>query len=238
VTVIDRRAARVLLVDRAGRALLLHGGDPARQGERWWFTPGGGLQGGETPAEGAARELLEETGLRVDPAELAQPVWQETAEFSWKNQQYRQEQEFFVLRATDTRIDTAGMDADEQQTITEHRWWSAEEIDASDEQIYPATLSDLLRTYASPASASSKPDISPGLDLSFEPTVPSGAGVFSNLGVPSEAGVSAGPGLSDGPGLSAGPGASSGPGVSSGSGVSPGSGDSAVPGAVVLEEGR
>jgi len=55
VTVLDRRAARVLLVDRADRTLLLRGGDPARPGLRWWFTPGGGLMDGESPAEGAAR---------------------------------------------------------------------------------------------------------------------------------------------------------------------------------------
>jgi 8-oxo-dGTP diphosphatase len=35
---------------------------------RWraWVPPGGEVERGETPREGAARELLEETGLRVD----------------------------------------------------------------------------------------------------------------------------------------------------------------------------
>jgi 8-oxo-dGTP pyrophosphatase MutT (NUDIX family) len=145
VTPIDRRAARVLLVDPAGRALLLHGGDPARPGEHWWFTPGGGLDDGETPAQGAARELAEETGLRVDPESLGEPVWHEVTEFSYRSRAYRQDQDFFLLRVTEWQIDTAGMDEDEQQTITEHRWWSAEEIDASSEQIFPRTLADLLR---------------------------------------------------------------------------------------------
>lgn len=145
MTVIDRRAGRVLLVDRAGRALLLYGVDPARPGERWWFTPGGGLDGGETPAEGAARELFEETGLRVDPAELGSPVWHETAEFSYDGLLYRQDQHFFLLRVTDWQVDTAGMDAEEQATITEHRWWSAEEIETSAEQIFPIGLAELLR---------------------------------------------------------------------------------------------
>jgi ADP-ribose pyrophosphatase YjhB (NUDIX family) len=145
VTVIDRQAARVLLVDRAGRTLLLHGGDPARPGVRWWFTPGGGLNGDETPAQGAARELLEETGLRVAAEQLGAPVWHEVAEFSYLERQYRQEQDFFLLRVTEWQIDMAGMDADEQQTITEHRWWSLEEIDASAELIFPAGLTTLLR---------------------------------------------------------------------------------------------
>ncbi|GIM89528.1 NUDIX hydrolase [Paractinoplanes toevensis] len=145
MTVLDRRAARVLLVDAAGRTLLLHGGDPARPGRRWWFTPGGGLDAGESPAEGAARELFEETGLRVDPAELGEPVWREVAEFSYRERQYRQDQDFFLLRVSSWQVDTAGMDDEEQQTITEHRWWSAPEIEASDEQIFPSSLAGLLR---------------------------------------------------------------------------------------------
>ena len=145
---IDRRAGRVLLVDRAGRALLLHGGDPARPGERWWFTPGGGLSGAENPAEGAARELWEETGLRADPAELGEPVWHEVTEFRYDHREYRQEQDFFLLRVDDWKVDTAGMDAEEQRTITEHRWWSAEEIETSTEQIYPVDLPALLRRVA------------------------------------------------------------------------------------------
>jgi len=152
VTVIDRRAARVLLVDPAGRALLLHGGDPARPGERWWFTPGGGLSGDETPAEGAARELAEETGLRVTPAALGQPVWHEVTEFSYRTQQIRQDQDFFLLRVADWQVDTAGMDEDEQQTITDHRWWSAAEIETSAEQIFPLDLAGLLRRLSGEAN--------------------------------------------------------------------------------------
>ena len=148
MTVIDRRAARVLLVDRAGRTLLLCGGDPARPGERWWFTPGGGLSDGETPAQGAARELEEETGLRIDPVELGAPVWHQTAEFSYNRRRYRQEQDFYLLRVPEWQVDTAGMNDDERQTITEHRWWSAAEIDTSDELIFPSELADLLRRFA------------------------------------------------------------------------------------------
>jgi 8-oxo-dGTP pyrophosphatase MutT (NUDIX family) len=144
-TVIGRRAARVLLVDPAGRTLLLHGGDPARPGQRWWFTPGGGLSGDETAAEGAVRELAEETGLLVSPAELGEPVWHQVAEFSYGGREYRQDQDFYLLRVTEVRIDMAGMEDDEQQTITEHRWWSAGEIEASDELIFPEELAGLLR---------------------------------------------------------------------------------------------
>ena len=145
MTVIDRRAARVVLVDRADRTLLLRGGDPARPGLRWWFTPGGGLDAGETPAEGAARELREETGLRVAPAELGEPVWHQVTHFSYDNRSYRQTQDFYLVRVGEWLVDTAGFDAEEQLTIDQHRWWSAEELDATDETVYPEELADLLR---------------------------------------------------------------------------------------------
>ena len=145
MTLIDRPAARVLLVDGAGRTLLFRGGDPARPGERWWFTPGGGLEPGETRAQGAARELFEETGLRVDPTEFGEPVWHQVTEFSYNNVRYRQDQDFFLHRVTEWQVDTAGFDDAEQRTITDHRWWSAPELDAATEQIFPVGLADLLR---------------------------------------------------------------------------------------------
>ncbi|MDI6097626.1 NUDIX domain-containing protein [Actinoplanes sp. NEAU-A12] len=143
--VIDRRAGRVLLVDLAGRVLLLHGGDPARPGLRWWFTPGGGLDTGETTVDAACRELFEETGLRAPAADLGEPVLHEVTDFSYNDRAFRQEQDFYLLRVTDWQVDTAGMDEEERLTITEHRWWSAAEIEASREEIFPAGLAALLR---------------------------------------------------------------------------------------------
>jgi 8-oxo-dGTP diphosphatase len=62
--------AVVLLRDRDGGLLLLR--QPANHG---WSLPGGLLDRLEEPATGALRELAEETGVRVDPADLspAQP---------------------------------------------------------------------------------------------------------------------------------------------------------------------
>ena len=149
MTVIDRRAGRVLLVDPAGRVLLLHGIDPGRPGTHWWFTAGGGLDDGETTPDAAARELFEELGLRVAPADLGEPVWSEVTEFEFDTRHYRQSQDFFLLRVPGWQVDTAGMDAEEQLTIIGHRWWSAAEIEATDELIFPAGLADLLRRVTS-----------------------------------------------------------------------------------------
>ncbi|MFI7216672.1 NUDIX hydrolase [Micromonospora maritima] len=139
-----RRAARVLLVDASDRVLLFQGSDPARPDHRYWFTPGGGLDPGETPAEGAARELAEETGLRLTPAELGTPVWSETVEFPFDGVWYRQEQEFFLARVPGWEVDTAGFDAVERASVHGHRWWTVGELAATADRYYPPDLPDRL----------------------------------------------------------------------------------------------
>ncbi|GIG86547.1 NUDIX hydrolase [Plantactinospora endophytica] len=140
-----RQAARILLVDAEGRVLLFHGWDPARPEHRYWFTPGGGLDDDETAADAAARELAEETGLRLTPAELGEPVRREVAEYSFGGQWYRQEQQFFLARVAAWAVDTTGFDAIEQDTIDTHRWWTIDELARTTERFYPTDLPELLR---------------------------------------------------------------------------------------------
>ena len=53
------------IVDTNGRILLIQRAD-----DQLWAMPGGGFNVGETPAEGVAREALEETGVSVEVMEL------------------------------------------------------------------------------------------------------------------------------------------------------------------------
>ncbi|MFV2100387.1 NUDIX hydrolase [Micromonospora sp. LOL_024] len=140
-----RRAARVLLVDAAGRLLLFRGFDPARPRHgRWWFTPGGGLDPGETYAQGAARELAEETGLRLTPAQIGEPVHADMIEFPFDGVWYRQEQQFFLVRVAAHEVDTAGFSEAERGSVDGYRWWSGQELAGADERCYPPDLAELL----------------------------------------------------------------------------------------------
>ncbi len=143
---IPRTAARVLLIDEADRILLFHGIDPANPADVYWVTPGGGLDPGETPAQGASRELFEETGLRVNPAELGEPVFRNVIEFSFDRRSYRQEQDFFLLRVPSWEVDTSNFDDTERIAVDGHRWWSVAELESTPECIYPEVLPSLLRS--------------------------------------------------------------------------------------------
>jgi len=64
--------AGAVVRDAAGRLLLVRRGREPAIGR--WSLPGGRIEPGETAADAAAREVLEETGLVVEVAELLQTV--------------------------------------------------------------------------------------------------------------------------------------------------------------------
>ncbi|MFJ2191569.1 NUDIX domain-containing protein [Kitasatospora sp. NPDC087861] len=69
-----RYTADVVTTTPDGRVLLIERGWPPYEGA--WALPGGHVDPGETSRDAAARELEEETGVRVDAADLLQlGVW-------------------------------------------------------------------------------------------------------------------------------------------------------------------
>jgi len=171
----------VLLVDSTDRVLLFREFDPARPEHRYWLTPGGGMDEGESPAAGAARELAEETGLRLLPDELGEPVLRQVIEFPFDGRWYRQEQVFFLVRVPTWEVDTTGFTEVERACVDDHRWWTVEELDRTAETVYPDELTTILRRVlgdARPVVAGpdgpARPDGSAALDGPVAPDGPVG----------------------------------------------------------------
>jgi 8-oxo-dGTP pyrophosphatase MutT (NUDIX family) len=163
--VLNRRtSARVVLLDDTGAVLLLCGSDPANlafpggAAPRWWFTVGGEVRPGERLAEAAARELAEETGLQVTPADMVGPIWRRDEVFEFNGSLIDSEEFYLVHRTQRFEPAVAGRTELERRYIHEARWCDATDIAelvAAGEQVYPLQLGELLPAANRLADASS-----------------------------------------------------------------------------------
>ena len=134
----ERPTSRIVLLNKRDEVLLIcyrDSSSTALSGSRFWVTPGGGLEDGETYGQAAVRELLEETGIVV--SEVGHPIWTRNKVVDGV---LFPERHFLVRCANVDVVTENNPDMNEHNLTLEVRWWSLEELLISTETIYPEDL--------------------------------------------------------------------------------------------------
>ena len=138
-----RLGARVLLLDSAGRVLLVPDQDPAEPDRQWWELPGGDRQLGESPQRACRRELAELAGVDLD--EVGPCVWIREAHLRYAGADHWRMDSVHVAFLPERYERAHWSPPNLPGRALAARWWSALEIQqATHETFQPERLADLL----------------------------------------------------------------------------------------------
>jgi 8-oxo-dGTP diphosphatase len=136
----ERRLAAAVVMDDQGRVLLVRRSERERFLPRVWGVPCGKLEPGESPVDGALRELKEETGLL---GEIVRRIGESSFVSEYRGQEVKNWQDNFLVRPL-TRLVTL------PEPDQAHAWLAPDELSGVDIDDYNL---DVVRQAVAPTDS-------------------------------------------------------------------------------------
>jgi 8-oxo-dGTP diphosphatase len=140
-----RAAVRVICLDPAGRVFLQLWRDPANHRSVFWEPPGGGIEPGESEADAAVREVLEETGMRATVVPGRRVVV--ARDLMWNGRRHVGDEPFLLATVDpDAPLAPHALTPFEQANLLDTRWHAPADLATLPEPTEPRSLPTVVHS--------------------------------------------------------------------------------------------
>lgn len=147
-----RYSARAIIVNEFSEILLMKFVQTNIAGNKaWWVFPGGGVEKGESSVEALKREILEETGIRVNENPLF--VWHRQLELNGKKGRLLSDESYYLIRTAKTDLNFSLFTASEKESFLSYKWWKLEEFKETDAPLSISNSYQLIKELLEDAAA-------------------------------------------------------------------------------------
>ncbi len=140
----ERNAVRVVLIDKSSSILLISTRDGSNPDFiKSWELPGGGIQEGESHVEAIMREVYEETGFKINPQFISEPLWFRDVYYSYRGERRLQHESISTayINCYKPRVNNDNREPFELEDHLDFHWWSVDELISETVEIfYPRSL--------------------------------------------------------------------------------------------------